>query len=125
MKRSLIALAGALSLVAFALPSAGPALAANSPEYGHPFCEQNAVTCAELAQPVAGYTGHDEPSLLFYSNTAGAGNDNTYTLRLPTDPPTLPRQDGSGGTFNFQLRPAFWFGMALCDDQSAPNPGGS
>src|SRR5215467_2738604 len=125
MKRSLIALAGALSLAALALPSAGPALAANSPEYGHPFCEQNAVTCTELAQPVAGYTGHDEPSLLFYSNTAGSGNDSTYTLRLPTDPPTLPRQDGSGGTFNFQLRPAFWLGMALCDDQSAPNPGGS
>lgn len=125
MKRSLIALAGALSLATFALPSAGPALAANGPEYGHPFCEQNAVTCTELAQPVAGYTGHDEPSLLFYSNTAGSGNDNTYTLRLPTDPPKLPRQDGSGGTFNFQLHPAFWFGMAMCDDQSAPNPGGS
>jgi hypothetical protein len=125
MKRSLIALAGALSLAAFALPGAGPALAANGPEYGHPFCEQNAVTCTELSQPVAGYTGHDEPSLLFYSNTAGSGNDNTYTLRLPTDPPKLPQQDGSGGTFNFQLHPAFWFGMAMCDDQSAPNPGGS
>jgi hypothetical protein len=23
------------------------------------------------------------------------------------------------------LHPAFWFGMAMCDDQSAPNPGGS
>ncbi|HEX9040574.1 MAG TPA: hypothetical protein VF838_06030 [Trebonia sp.] len=125
MKRSLIALAGALSLAAFALPAAQTALAASGPDYGHPFCEQNAVTCAELNQPIKNYTGHDEPSLLFYSNTAGSGNDNTYTLRLPTDPPALPRQDGSGGTFNFQLHPAFWFGMAMCDDQSAPNPGGS
>ena len=33
-----------------------------------------------------------------------------------------PAQDGSGGTDNFQLRPTFWFGMAMCDDQSAPNP---
>ena len=30
-----------------------------------------------------------------------------------------------GGVFNFMLHPAFWFGMAMCDDQSAPNPGGS
>src|SRR5205814_1099614 len=33
-----------------------------------------------------------------------------------------PSQDGAGGTYNFELRPAFWFGMAICDDQSAPNP---
>src|SRR5229473_3289064 len=71
------------------------------------------------------YVGHDEPSLLFYSGKAGSGNNNLYTLDLPKDPPTAPVQDGSGGTFNFQLHPAFWFGMALCDDQSAPNPGGS
>ena len=37
----------------------------------------------------------------------------------------LPKQDGSGGTWNFQLRPAFWFGMAMCDDQGNPNPGGA
>jgi hypothetical protein len=41
------------------------------------------------------------------------------------DPPLLPKQDGSRGTWNFQLRPAFWFGMAMCDDQGNPNPGGS
>src|SRR5438552_2926035 len=50
----------------------------------------------------------------------GSGNNATYLLRLPKDPPTLPKQDGTGGTFNFQLHPAFWFGMALCDNQSAP-----
>jgi hypothetical protein len=49
----------------------------------------------------------------------------TYTLRLPADPPTPPNQLGTGGTFNFQLHPAFWLGMVVCDDQSAPNPGGS
>ena len=67
------------------------------------------------------YVGHDEPSLLFYSNVPGAGNSMVYRLRLPKDPPQKPKQDGTGGTFNFQLHPAFWFGMALCDTESAPN----
>jgi hypothetical protein len=66
------------------------------------------------------YVGHDEPSLLFYSNALGSGNSNVYQLTLPKDPPTLPKQDGTGGTFNFQLHPAFWLGMALCDTESAP-----
>jgi hypothetical protein len=125
MKRLLIGATGALTLAALSLPSAPGALAAGGPGYGHPFCEQDAATCTELNQPINGYTGHDEPSLLFYSNTPGSGNNSTWTMTLPTDPPKLPRQDGSGGTFNFQLHPAFWFGMAMCDDQSAPNPGGS
>src|SRR5207249_392821 len=71
------------------------------------------------------YTGHDEPAILFYSNRAGAGNSMTYHMTLPSDPPTRPTQDGTGGTFNFKLHPAFWLGMALCDDQSSPNPDGS
>ncbi len=125
MKRLLIGAVSALSLAAFSLPAASSALAAGEPGYGHPLCEQGAATCTELNQYIGGYTGHDEPSLLFYSNTPGSGNNATYTLTLPTDPPVLPTQDGSGGTFNFQLHPAFWFGMAMCDNQSAPNPGGS
>jgi hypothetical protein len=68
-----------------------------------------------------GYSGHDEPSALFYSHRRGSGNSNVYLLTLPVDPPNLPTQDGKGGTWNFQLHPAFWFGMALCDSQSAPN----
>jgi len=79
--------------------------------------------CAESADAIGyegRYTGHDEPSLLFYSNTPGAGNNNNYRLVIPRDPPRLPTQDGTGGTFNFQNRIAFWFGMDLCDNQSAP-----
>ncbi len=68
------------------------------------------------------YVGHDEPALIFYSNTPGSGNQSIYNLILPKDPPTPPKQDGTGGTYNFQLHPAFWFGMAICDTQSAPNP---
>jgi hypothetical protein len=86
------------------------------------------ILCAEQRENPGGneyYVGHDEPAVLFYSNDPGAGSNNVYRLRLPKDPPLLPKQDGSGGTWNFQLRPAFWFGMAMCDDQGDPNPGGS
>jgi hypothetical protein len=84
------------------------------------------ILCIDkLDNPPWKYVGHDEPSLLFYSNEAGAGYTNIYRLKLPKDPPLLPQENGRGGTWNFQLHPAFWFGMAMCDDQSAPNPGGS
>jgi len=83
--------------------------------------EAEGILCTEvLDNPTYEYVGHDEPSLLFYSNRPGSGASNVYHLRLPKDPQTLPRQDGTGGTWNFQLHPAFWFGMALCDTQSYP-----
>ena len=91
-----------------------------------PLCDENAPLCTETHEVYTyenKYTGHDEPSLLFYSNTPGSGNSSKYLMVLPNDPPRLPTSDGKGGTFNFQLHPAFWFGMALCDSQSAPNPG--
>jgi hypothetical protein len=66
------------------------------------------------------YTGHDEPAITFYSNTPGAGNSMVYRLQLPKDPPVRPNDAGTGGTWNFQLHPAFWFGLALCDTSSAP-----
>ena len=89
-------------------------------------CDNGRLSCTEVldTELVFGderYVGHDEPSLLFYSNVPGAGNSMVYRLRLPKDPPQKPKQDGTGGTFNFQLHPAFWFGMALCDTESAPN----
>jgi hypothetical protein len=86
--------------------------------------ENNSGLCPEVGgdQQIDGhYSGHDEPSLLFYSHTPGSGNNAVYRLTLPRDPVVPPEQDGSGGTFNFQLRPALWFGMVLCDTQSAPN----
>lgn len=90
--------------------------------------ERTGILCTEVYDSIGywgAYTGHDEPSLLFYSNVPGSGNSQIYRLRLPKDPPTLPNQQGTGGTFNFQLHPTFWLGVAMCDDQSAPNPGGS
>lgn len=86
------------------------------------------ILCAEVFDSIGyggSYTGHDEPAVLFYSDVRGSGYTGIYHLRLPKDPPTPPNQLGTGGTFNFQLHPTFWFGMAMCDDQSAPNPGGS
>jgi hypothetical protein len=91
-----------------------------------PLCGVSPQLCTETTQPwnyKGQYTGHDEPSLLFYSSKPGSGNSNLYQLTLPTEPTNLPAQDGSGATWNFMLHPAFWFGMAMCDDQSAPDPG--
>src|SRR5436190_383297 len=60
-----------------------------------------------------------EPSLVYYSNTPGAGNHLQYSFTLPKGPtpvnPTTP-----GKSYNFQLNGALWFGMALCDTQSYP-----
>jgi hypothetical protein len=77
--------------------------------------------CTEIFNWKEYYTGHDEPAVLFYSNKNGAGNNMSYQLDLPKDPSKPPPH----GTANFQLHPAFWFGMAVCDSQSSPNPGGS
>jgi hypothetical protein len=82
--------------------------------------------CTEVADPASAfpgyeYVGHDEPSNLFYSNVAGSGNNNQWRLKLPSDP--TPKSNGEpkeGQSFNFQLHPAFWFGMAMCDTQSYP-----
>ncbi|HMI98261.1 MAG TPA: hypothetical protein VK488_00335 [Gaiellaceae bacterium] len=86
-------------------------------------CDEAWSLCAEPSDSIGyngTYTGHDEPSLLFYSATAGSGNSSIYQLTLPDESRTLPNQQGTGGTWNFQLHPAFWLGMALCDNQSAP-----
>ena len=105
------------------------------------WCGTNGVTCSDPAMnwdeiagyanavkggaPILPYIGHDEPSVQFFSNLPGSGNNVTFNLRLPKDPPTLPRQDGSGGSFNFQQHVTFWFGMQLCDNQGSPNPDGA
>jgi hypothetical protein len=45
----------------------------------------------------------------------------TYVMTLPAEPNARPSASGQGGaTWNFQLRPTFWFGLTLCDTESAP-----
>jgi hypothetical protein len=83
----------------------------------------NSGLCTERRENInyeGKYVGHDEPSLLFYSNGHGSGSTTVWKVVLPTDPRTFPNQQGTGSTWNFQLHPAFWVGMAICDSQSFP-----
>ena len=95
---------------------------AGSDSYEDPLCQSYNSLCVDTSStPRGGYVGHDEPSILFKSGRPGSGNDMTYTVRLPKDPKKQPNATGAGGTtWNFQLRPTFWFGLTLCDTQSAP-----
>jgi hypothetical protein len=111
-----------MSAAAFAGPQASSGTASGSLD---PLCERHPMFCPDPSSRQnyeGGYVGHDEPALLFYSDRAGSGNSSTYILRLPREAPTRPRQDGTGGTWNFQRSIAFWFGMDLCESQSYPNP---
>jgi hypothetical protein len=89
--------------------------------YRAPLCESKSSLCVDTYDnPPDGYVGHDEPSIEFKSAVPGSGNDITYTMTLPKDPTARPSASGAGSTWNFQLRPTFWFGLTLCDSQSAP-----
>jgi hypothetical protein len=116
------ALIGLMALAALLTASYGSAQTRTSLRQQLLNCSWNwGIFCAEQAEiPYSWYVGHDEPSLLFYSNARGSGNNNIWRVRLPKDPAQIPQQDGKGTTWNFQLHPAFWFGMALCDSQSYP-----
>jgi hypothetical protein len=84
-------------------------------------CAKGNLMCTEVADLShafgGAYVGHDEPSVLYYSSVPGAGNRNQWQLTLPTDPPP---NVVLGRSWTFQLTPAFWFGMAMCDTQSFP-----
>src|ERR1043166_8261403 len=100
-----------LGAVGAFVPGAG-----SSSDNGRPLalsCDDNGSLCTEPLDPYnyeGTYIGHDEPALLFYSNTPGAGNNQQYQLTIPAESAKLPNQDGTGGTWNFQLHPTFWFG---------------
>ncbi len=117
-----LTIASALAL-AFSLSSAAVAQAAVGKLAG-PLCQTQLSLCADAPPGTFGddvYVGHDEPSVLFKSSVPGSGNDMTYTVTLPTDPKQFPTASGATGTtWNFQLRPTFWFGLTLCDTESAP-----
>ena len=124
-KRRRLVLTGAVTAaMAVVWPASVISPAAASSVHSHINCAAGAITCTEVtdSEAVFGegvYVGHDEPSTLFYSNTPGSGNQMRYVLNLPKDPsPSNPT--AAGKSFNFQLHPAFWFGMAMCDTQSYP-----
>ncbi len=119
-----IALASAFALAIYLVP-VGTAF--GSPTAGklgldESVCASRVSLCADPRGGLDGYyVGHDEPSLEFKSNVPGSGNNATYVITLPKDPTAQPNASGAGGTtWNFELRPTFWFGMTLCDTESAP-----
>lgn len=115
-------------VLGIALPSSMNQVGAAGAAYGYGSkfidCSTNKGLCTEVygAQEVFGhYVGHDEPSVLFYSNKAGAGNRSQWQLILPKDPsPVVTDPTPNNKSWNFQLHPAFWFGMAVCNPQSYP-----
>jgi hypothetical protein len=111
-----VALLAAVGLFA----TTGAASADDDSGYEQPICVSHSSLCTDLADNPGHYVGHDEPSVIFKSGRPGSGYDMTYTVRLPKDPPTLPQANGTGGTWNFELRPTFWLGLTLCDSESAP-----
>jgi hypothetical protein len=124
------ALAGLLIFAAYATPAGANrithntrALQAKTADEGYhdSLCVSRSSLCADMYDSPAGdYVGHDEPSIEFKSGLAGSGNDMTYVVTLPTEPTARPSASGAGSTWDFQLRPTFWFGLTLCDSQSAP-----
>jgi hypothetical protein len=68
------------------------------------------------------YIGHDEPDMTFLSDRPGSGNDVTWTERIPYDPSAAPTVTDPGNDVAhwFELTPAPWFSMAMCDSQSYP-----
>ncbi|MGH9918944.1 MAG: hypothetical protein ACRD6W_08775, partial [Nitrososphaerales archaeon] len=68
------------------------------------------------------YIGHDEPDMTFLSSQAGSGNNVTWNETLPVDPTATPTttSPGSNVVHWFELSPAPWFSMAMCDPYSYP-----
>jgi hypothetical protein len=91
-------------------------------QHAHINCSTAAAMCTEVAQSddVFGhYVGHDEPSMLFYSQTPGSGNHMRYNVTLPTEP-SASNPNSVNKSYSFELSGADWFGMAMCDTQSYP-----
>jgi hypothetical protein len=68
------------------------------------------------------YIGHDEPDAAFNSSAPGSGNNVTWTLTLGKNPAAAPTDVSPGHDVTdwFELTPAPWFSMALCDPNSFP-----
>lgn len=64
------------------------------------------------------YVGHDEPSIQWFSSATNSANSMAWVVVLPSADPA-PSQSGSS-VANFELYPAFWMSLALCDPNSFP-----
>ena len=123
---ALFALFAAAAVTLFAASGSASSGSGSTRSGASTTCKIVLPLCTDPGEPIndlAGgpYVGHDEPSILFYDHRRGSGNDVTYNIRLPKDPPTMPNQDSTNGVYwAFQQRAAYWFGMIMCDTQSAP-----
>jgi hypothetical protein len=71
------------------------------------------------------YIGHDEPDTTFLSTQPGSGGNVNWNLTLGKDPTALPTATTPGSDVShwFELSPAPWLSMAICDPNSYPqNP---
>jgi len=68
------------------------------------------------------YIGHDEPDMTFLSSTPGSGENVTWSETLGKDPAAKPtdKTPGSDVSHWFELTPAPWYSMAVCDPNSYP-----
>jgi hypothetical protein len=68
------------------------------------------------------YIGHDEPDLTFDSAVPGSGNNVTWVETVGTDPSAAPTDahPGHDVTDWFEITPAPWDSMMLCDSDSYP-----
>jgi hypothetical protein len=68
------------------------------------------------------YIGHDEPDMTFNSGTPGSGGNVTWVETIGKDPTAAPTvaTPGSDVTHYFELTPAPWQSMAMCDGNSYP-----
>jgi hypothetical protein len=64
------------------------------------------------------YIGHDEPSVQFFSSRPNSGNNMVWSITLPERDP-IPTQSGTR-VATFELTPAIWTSLALCDSNSYP-----
>ena len=125
-----VASVAALAITPIALSSGATQAGVQHPPsvaypYGHHHaidCAQSSAMCTEVAnskQVFGHYVGHDEPSMLFDSNTPGSGNHMRYNIVLPKDP-SASHPNAPDKSYQFELSGADWLGMAICDTQSYP-----
>ena len=111
---------GVVALTAATLVSLGPLAKPALASHTKPSCKE-LLLCTEVSDNNAAfgnyYVGHDEPVVEFYSNLNGAGYRQQYNVTMPIEP-AGPTSKTNG--YDFELHPAFWFGVAMCDTQSYP-----
>ena len=86
------------------------------------FAKANANTWGGRFYDNGHYIGHDEPNTTFNSSAPGSGDNVTWTVTLGKNPKAAATDVSPGHdvTHWFELTPAPWFSMALCDPDSFP-----